>query len=410
MKKVQGCISGAAISLLCGVQAQAAALPFNTNDATLTDQTTTDCPTTNTCKSVLTSTRFYQRQMMDAQGNRYFQAIDTETAPPEKLDSDLTFYDESFVSALFNSGLNLCPAEHYCGHRISHLVHQQDSNGDYWPLGTAYEQEFTDGTNIGIQTLQPGQIQADIKTIYTAWDQTPFHFFNTTQWQELSPGRHIIATMAGDGSYLASNLQLLRSNIEPDLTHIELNQQDTTAQALYRHILDIEINLPNRSMNLEENIADNAIFSTHLNTPVQVPEHYELSIRVLMPTGWQDFITNENNQLSAAEKLASGYCPGPDSPLYLNTFGSNDACLRITIEDGGPNDGDETIDGRVIFTSGAIAKAIQYPLTLEQQDKTTTVANDEVLEDANIGTGTWPAWFSLLLLFRLALAWRKPSP
>ena len=171
---------------------------------------------------------------------------------------------------------------------------------------------------------------------------------------------------------------MLRNSIEPDPARAELNQQSEAAQALYQHIVDVRINISNTSINLEEGITGNAVITTQLNTPVEVPEHYELGVRVLMPTGWQDFITNENNHLLAAEKEASGYCPAPNSPLYLNTFGKNDVCLRMTIEDGGPNDTDETINDSITVTSGVILKALE-----------------------ETGTGTWSVWLSLLLLLRL---------
>jgi len=65
------------------------------------------CPSGFTCSSPLTGAGFFQRQVMDAAGNRYFQTIITETfadGVKGTLDADLTFYDESFVKALFNSG------------------------------------------------------------------------------------------------------------------------------------------------------------------------------------------------------------------------------------------------------------------------------------------------------------------
>jgi len=217
MKLIQGCASGVILSLLCGLQAHATTPAFGLWDASAgaivdgsatTDENGVVCPSGFTCSEPLTGAGFFQRQVMEEEGN-YFQTIITEigvseTITPAAPDSDLTAYDKVFLfDLLFNFDVNLCPPEHHCGDRISQpAIHRLSDGQVLLDLARTDEQEFTDGTMIGIQTIQPGQLYAETQTTYIHWDQTPFHFFNAAEGQELSPGQYVTSAMIGDPNRL----------------------------------------------------------------------------------------------------------------------------------------------------------------------------------------------------------------
>ncbi len=60
------------------------------------------------------------------------------------------------------------------------------------------------------------------------------------------------------------------------------------------------------------------------------------------PTGWTRFVQDENNSIASAPGSSAG-CPPPDDMAYRSGIAPGDRCVRLTIEDGGPNDGDGDI-------------------------------------------------------------------
>lgn len=66
---------------------------------------------------------------------------------------------------------------------------------------------------------------------------------------------------------------------------------------------------------------------------------------------WGDFIEDDKNQLSSATGEL-GVCPPPGSNAYLQGLTTGDFCVQLTIEDGGPNDSDGTVDGNIIDPGG----------------------------------------------------------
>jgi len=62
--------------------------------------------------------------------------------------------------------------------------------------------------------------------------------------------------------------------------------------------------------------------------------------------GWQDFVEDANNSLWSS-KLIDGVCPRADSDSYLTGLIQGNTCLRLLIEDGGPNDADGIANGTV---------------------------------------------------------------
>ncbi|MCG8487699.1 MAG: hypothetical protein MI756_09560, partial [Chromatiales bacterium] len=68
--------------------------------------------------------------------------------------------------------------------------------------------------------------------------------------------------------------------------------------------------------------------------------------RKLMPSGWQDFVIDDNNRV-ASTAGSDGYCPPPGDAGYSDGLTEGDWCVQLTIEDGGPNDADQAVDASV---------------------------------------------------------------
>ena len=64
--------------------------------------------------------------------------------------------------------------------------------------------------------------------------------------------------------------------------------------------------------------------------------------------GWFDFIEDENNNLSSAQRDANGNCPEPGSTRYSSGLTAGDNCIQLFIEDGGANDADGIANGMVV--------------------------------------------------------------
>lgn len=68
---------------------------------------------------------------------------------------------------------------------------------------------------------------------------------------------------------------------------------------------------------------------------------------------WVDFIIDEQNAVysTAGEP---GYCPPPEANIWQAGLTEGHWCVSLSIQDGGPNDGDGLVNG-MIFNSGAVA-------------------------------------------------------
>lgn len=96
------------------------------------------------------------------------------------------------------------------------------------------------------------------------------------------------------------------------------------------------------------------------SVPVAIPMPAGQSIpagavwRKLVSFVWQDFVEDDNNQIDSAPRNALGNCPGVSSDAWRSGLNEGDACVRLTIEDGGPNDDDGRANG-VIRDPGVLA-------------------------------------------------------
>lgn len=75
----------------------------------------------------------------------------------------------------------------------------------------------------------------------------------------------------------------------------------------------------------------------------EVPE-----MRKFLPgTGWRSFVEDENNAVDSAAG-SGGSCPAPGDSGWQPGLTPGHSCVRLTIEDGGPNDGDGQAPNGVI--------------------------------------------------------------
>ncbi|MFI0414440.1 MAG: DUF4347 domain-containing protein [Candidatus Thiodiazotropha sp.] len=77
--------------------------------------------------------------------------------------------------------------------------------------------------------------------------------------------------------------------------------------------------------------------------------------RKLMPTGWIDFVIDENNTVASAAGDA-GFCPPPGDSNYTAGLTEGHWCVQLTIEDGGPNDADGSVNHAIDDPGGVAQK------------------------------------------------------
>jgi len=104
------------------------------------------------------------------------------------------------------------------------------------------------------------------------------------------------------------------------------------------HELPINGQSVNMVLPLREAIPENASYRKHITG-----------------IGWSDFSEDANNQLFSATG-ADGYCPPPSSGDYVQGLNAGDWCVRLTIEDGGPNDNDGIANGTIVDPGGISVK------------------------------------------------------
>jgi MYXO-CTERM domain-containing protein len=90
---------------------------------------------------------------------------------------------------------------------------------------------------------------------------------------------------------------------------------------------------------------------------ISIPANSEYRKYFNEDIGWRAFTTVTATGMDPLNAIASasavdGACPGVDSDAYVSGVNAGDNCLRLTIEDGGPNDVDMTANGTVVDPGG----------------------------------------------------------
>jgi hypothetical protein len=95
-----------------------------------------------------------------------------------------------------------------------------------------------------------------------------------------------------------------------------------------------------------------------LPVPGGLPERAEL--RVALPDGWFAWVEDAANTVSSAPST-DGLCPRPESNAYGPGPVAGHACLRVQVEDGGPNDGDGAADREIRWLAAVIQSSVPPP-------------------------------------------------
>jgi hypothetical protein len=377
MKLLQLCLGSAAIILAYSNQVNAAAPTFDNwtvTNSTISSSSST-CVTGYTCGTALTDLGFYQRMLNESStGITYFQTIITES---DSSPSDLT---TTVIEPPAPPAFLICPDGYICGDTIT--------GPDFLQM------ELTDGSNILFTTSR-----ADTDW-FTATDNslpgpTPLRLFHTQTDLKLKPGQYLISAFGAALAGQVANLNLDRSKLTADPAYLELNQQSAVEQKIYRNIVDVEI--------AGVTAGADAKLAAQLNTPLNIPDGYELRMRVLTTQGWADFVSDDHNHLTAAAKLDSGYCPEVGSTLYQTSFDAGSECLQLTLQDGGANDGDGDADGTIALTTGPVLKTVELvpePVTTTVDSASRPGEATGYLTTSEGGGGAWSWWLSLALLFQ----------
>jgi hypothetical protein len=79
--------------------------------------------------------------------------------------------------------------------------------------------------------------------------------------------------------------------------------------------------------------------------------------------GWREFVQNNANQVYSALG-APGACPAPDDTAYQPGLTAGDWCVKLVIEDGGLNDNDQLVNGRVVDPGGVAEEKALATVTI----------------------------------------------
>lgn len=97
--------------------------------------------------------------------------------------------------------------------------------------------------------------------------------------------------------------------------------------------------------------------------------HVVLPLPVALPSGaqwrelsgsdrWSSFAATGGDGLASAPRGADGQCPAPGAAAYQSGLIAGNACVQVTLTDGGPNDADGLVNGAISVTAAAtVARA-----------------------------------------------------
>ncbi|UXD86466.1 ubiquitin-like protein [Thalassolituus hydrocarboniclasticus] len=85
--------------------------------------------------------------------------------------------------------------------------------------------------------------------------------------------------------------------------------------------------------------------------PQLAPLPERASYRKYLNGRWYNYSEDSNNRLQSAPGEA-GLCPPPGDSRYQDGLNAGHHCVQLTIEDGGPNDADGEINGRIVDPGG----------------------------------------------------------
>ena len=116
--------------------------------------------------------------------------------------------------------------------------------------------------------------------------------------------------------------------------------------------------------------------SAHLVVPLIEKVPFGGRLYLLTGSDWQAMSSDSRSKLASAPGVA-GYCPAPGSAQYTPGLSPGAYCVRITLEDGGPYDGDAEANG-VLLVRGGISLT-PVPTVIDHDDEGLFGAADQWL-------------------------------
>ena len=89
--------------------------------------------------------------------------------------------------------------------------------------------------------------------------------------------------------------------------------------------------------------------------PLSAPIPNRSRLRKWNGSAWVDFVEDANNRIETAASVG-GICPGGG---YTPNLKQGDQCIRLILEDGGPNDQDGQVNGSIVDPTGIGRDALQ---------------------------------------------------
>ncbi|GLX80160.1 hypothetical protein tinsulaeT_35000 [Thalassotalea insulae] len=102
--------------------------------------------------------------------------------------------------------------------------------------------------------------------------------------------------------------------------------------------------------------------------------------RKLAQGQWQNFVVNEFNNISSAPG-SEGFCPPPADEAYTIGLTEGHWCVQLTIEDGGPNDGDGEVNGAIDDPGGIAVQVTNNNKPVAEVDTVTVKSNHNIYID-----------------------------
>ncbi|QDO86467.1 tandem-95 repeat protein [Shewanella psychropiezotolerans] len=114
--------------------------------------------------------------------------------------------------------------------------------------------------------------------------------------------------------------------------------------------------------------------------PQQLPLPENPIYRKFIQGNWQNFIQDNNNQLASSLGEA-GHCPAPNDPSWVTGLTQGHWCVKLSIQDGGPNDNDGIANGSIVDPGGVGVARSSNILPVANPDNITMQANTAELID-----------------------------
>lgn len=123
------------------------------------------------------------------------------------------------------------------------------------------------------------------------------------------------------------------------------------------------------------NLIINRLLGNHLSVDLVIPQYRPLpnqgTYRQYQANqGWTDFVSDQHNAI-ASTRGQYGVCPEPQSQAWQPGLTLGDWCIRLTIEDGGPNDGDGFRNHSISSTAG---------VTISNSNNQPPIANPDLIQ------------------------------